>query len=75
MKERYALQGIVLTTIPIINGISLIDGDYTGYILNANKLREVVILKNNKRYIYTFYNLDYFTDDVIKELLNTIEIQ
>lgn len=75
MKERYALQGIVLTTIPIINGISLIDGDYTGYILNANKLREVSILKNNKKYVYTFYNLKYFTEEKIKELLNTIEIQ
>lgn len=75
MKERYALQGIVLTTIPIMNGISFIDGDYTGYIWNANRLKEVVILKNNKRYICTFYNLDYFTDEVIKELLNTIEIQ
>lgn len=75
MKERYLLHGIAFTTIPKVNSISLIDGDYTGYIWNANKLREVVILKNNKRYIYTFYNLDYFTDEMIKELLNTIEIQ
>lgn len=75
MKERYTLYSIVLTTIPIIHNISLIDGDYTGYVLNSNNLREVTILKNNKRYIYTFYNLDYFTNESIKNLLNTIEIQ
>lgn len=75
MRERYLLHSIVLVSIPVIESISLIDGDYTGYILNATNLKEVVILKNDKRYVYTFYNLEYFTDEKIKELLNTIEIQ
>ncbi len=75
MRERYLLHSIVLVAIPLIDSISLIDGDYTGYILNTSHLREVSILKNNKKYVYTFYNLEYFTDEKIKQLLNTIEIQ
>ena len=59
----------------IKNDINEIKGDYVGYILNLNNMKEVSILKNKKRYILTFLGNDYFTDDYVRELLNTIIIE
>lgn len=75
MKENYTVQLLTSIIMPQIDGITLIDGDYTGYILNlTNDSKEVSILKGNKKYYFSFFKLDYFTDDYIKEILNTIVI-
>lgn len=75
MREEYSLQFIVSIMLPTIDHITLIDGDYQGYIFNmTNKVKEVSILKNDKRYILTFINTDYFTDELIEEILNTMVI-
>ena len=59
---------------PSVQNITEIKGDLTGYIYNMKTSLEVNILKNNKRNIITFYNKDYFTDQYVKELLQTITI-
>lgn len=50
-------------------------GDYTGYLLETdNDTAEVNIVTSDKKYIITFYKLDYFTEDYIKELIASIKI-
>lgn len=75
MKENYTIHFITSVIMPLIESITLIEGDYEGYIFNLpNNIKEVTILKNNERYLFTFICLDYFTDDYIVQLLNTINI-
>lgn len=75
MKGNYALQFFASIAFPIGEGITLIDGDYQGYIFNMkSNIRECNILYNDKRYVFTFIKTDYFTDDYINEILNTVVI-
>ncbi len=75
MKSIYSVYLMFNIMIPSINYINEIKGDYHGYILNLDNIKEVSILKNNKRYILTFIGNDYFTLNYVKELLNTIVIE
>ena len=75
MQSIYSVYLMFNIMIPSINYINEIKGDYEGYILNLDNIKEVSILKDNKRYIFTFVGNDYFTVDYIKELLNTIVIE
>lgn len=75
MKENYAIQFMVAIIMPQISHITLIDGDYKGFIFNMNNMKEVSIIKNNKRYVFMFMNTKYFTDDYIKNLLETVIIK
>lgn len=75
MKSVYSTYLMFNIMIPSVNYINEIKGDYIGYILNLNNIKEVSILKNKKRYILTFLGNDYFTDDYVRELLNTIIIE
>jgi len=76
IKENYAIQVLSSIMLPAGENVTLINGDYIGFIFNmGNYFREVSILKNNKRYIFTFVSADYFTDEYIGEILNTIVIE
>lgn len=75
MKENYFVKFITSFLISLGESVTLIDGDYKGYILNMQENREAYIIKNNKKYVFTFLKTDYFTEDYIKELLNTIIIE
>ncbi len=75
MKKVYSTYIIFNIIMPSVNYINEIKGDYEGYILNLDNVKEVSILKNNKRYIFTFLGKDYFTDEYVKDLLNTIVIE
>lgn len=74
MKENYFVKFITSFLMSLGESITLIDGDYEGYILNMDEIKEVSIIKNNKKYVFTFLKTDYFTDEYIKELLNTLII-
>ena len=74
MKSIYSVYLMFNIMIPSTNYINEIKGDYQGYILNLDNIKEVSILKDNKRYTFTFIGNDYFTLDYVKELLNTIVI-
>lgn len=75
MEQKYALYTFMSTILPETKEIYLIDGDYQGYLLHyKNNMSEACILKNNKRYIFTFVNQEYFTQNKIKDILNTLEI-
>ena len=79
MKTLYALH--LQNYIGNMNndGITLIDGDYEGYIINHNmsgvNIIECNVLKDSKRYVLTFNNTTYYTDDKIQDLLNTLVIE
>lgn len=75
MKSVYSTYLMFNIMIPSVSYINEIKGDYVGYILNLNNMKEVSILKNKKRYILTFLGNDYFTEDYVRELLNTIIIE
>lgn len=74
MKENYFFNYVKIIELPEINGITLIEGDYSGYILNDDNIKEVHILKNDKNYVFLFIGSEY-TDEYIEEFLNTLVIK
>ncbi len=75
MKEDYAIQFMISVIMPTMDSITLIDGDLTGYIFNLpNNMKEVSILKNDKRYCFVFMNKTDMTDEYLKNILSTIVI-
>lgn len=76
IKENYAVNLFVLVAIPSVKSMTLITGDYTGYIFNIrDNIREVHILRDNKSYIFTFVGDDITTDEYIQDILSTLEIR
>ncbi len=75
IKCRYALTTHILNVLPESEKIVEITGDNTGYILyGKDTLTEIVLLKDNKRYIFTFISKTFFNEQFINEILNTITI-
>ena len=73
MQENYVTK--FFSTIVFPKGsITLIEGDYNGFIFNTDNIKECHIIDNGQKYIFTFIKIDYFSDEKIYELLNTIEI-
>ena len=62
MRKDYTIIYIALQIIPNSGGITLISGDY-----KCNNLSS----KDNRSYIFTSVNNDYFTDEWIIDLLET----
>ena len=76
IKENYALNLFVSIAIPRVDSLTIINGDYNGFIYNINNsIREVDILRNNKRYTFTFTGEEYITDEYIQDILSTLEIK
>lgn len=75
MKERFLLSYIVKMTIPEATEMYKIIGDHGGYAFVLNDILEVAIVENDKRYVYSFIGRDYFTDEYINQLLNTIVVE
>ena len=79
MENFYSIHLLNAVGYVNTNGITLIDGDYEGYIIEHNLdgtyVKEYNILKDGKRYTLTFLGLEYFTEDKIHDLLNTLVIE
>lgn len=72
MKEQYFFQYTMLE-LPVIENITLINGDLTGYIFNISAdMKEVHILDNDKQYTFLFNGA--YQSQEIEEFLNTIII-
>ena len=65
----------IYESIPKVENLSLIKGDYEGYIFDFGEAKQVNILKNDKLYYFTFVYHNYFTDEYVQNLLNTIVIK
>ena len=74
-KETFVMRTFADIMLPSLASINLIDGEYEGYVLNmsSNVIKELAILKNNKRYFFTFIG-DY-EDSYIHDLMNTVIIE
>lgn len=73
IEGKYELHYLASLTIPEIKSITEITGDYTGYILNVNdKVQEVTLLINDKKYIITFSN---FTEEEIYDFVSSVIIE
>lgn len=74
MKENY-ISKLILKTFLHSNNYALITGDYKGYIIDMTDSKEAYIFKDNKKYVFTFLKTDYFTNEYINDLLNTVIIE
>lgn len=72
IKGAYATYLVAQIMVP--QKLTKISGDLKGYIREKNDIKEVNILKNNKRYMFMLIG-DYFTEDKVNDLLNTIIIE
>lgn len=74
MKEFHTKRNLAYAYIPQGNEIVKITGDYEGYIFKLSSSVEVNIIKDSQRYTIKFANRDYFTDEYIEKLINTVSI-
>ncbi|GEM_PF-2279537 len=74
IKEDHYVQLLSYIMLPSVNSVTVLKGDLEGYILNMGDMKEVSILKDGKRYVFSFMGSDYFTDVVIREFINTLVI-
>ena len=74
MKENYILNTFAEVVLSHIEEIAIVDGEYDGVMLTVPSGKELQILKNNRIYFFTFLNSNYFTDEKIQTIINTIII-
>lgn len=74
IKENYFFN-FIETSYPPLDNITYIEGDINGYIYQVDDYKQACIIKNNKLYCLTFYKLNYFTDDIIEDVLRSVIIE
>ena len=76
IKERYFFY-LIENNIPNVeSSFKFIDGTYKGYVMRTNNMVYYLFDTGNGEIRYlTLYNLDYFTDDKINEILNNLVIK
>lgn len=74
IKEKYFIQ--FLTSLEFIIGdkITFIEGDYTGYIITMNTIKDVYLFDKGKKYIFTFVG-DHFTLEKIIDIIKTVNFK
>ena len=74
-KQIYTINEFKNLMIPSIEYVKLIDGYYEGYMFKStsNKSYEVAIIKNNKRYFFTF--LGNYTEENVNDFMNSVVIK
>lgn len=72
MKENYFMYFITYIHMSVGENVTLIEGDYEGYILNMYDDKSINIIKDNKTYTFFVRNMN---DNEINKLLNTLVIE
>lgn len=76
LKENYITYNIINNCLPTIASLTLVNGDYNGYIFNINdKILEVNIIVNNEKYFFTFLTDEKISYEYLNDILNTIVIE
>ncbi len=76
LKENYIAYNIINNCLPTIASLTLVNGDYNGYIFNINdKILEVNIIVNNEKYFFTFLTDEKISYEYLNDILNTIVIE
>lgn len=74
IRENYAFNLFVSVVIPEENSISLIKGDYEGFIFNLGKSREIHIIRDDVVYSFLVSGDELITDEYIIDWIGTLEI-
>lgn len=73
-KQIDTINEFKISMLPSIEYINLVDGYYDGYMYKSSAhSSEVVIIKNNKRYFFSF--LGNYTEEFINDFMNTVVIE
>jgi len=76
MKDNYVTLELAKRILNTDTEISLLSGNYIGYVYSPNSnVKEVDINYSGKKYIIQFLNLEYFTEDLIYDILNSLVIE
>ncbi|MBR3210621.1 MAG: hypothetical protein IKF71_01635 [Bacilli bacterium] len=74
IKENYFFN-FIETNLPNLDNITYIEGDLNGYMYETDTYKQACIIHNNKLYCLTFYKLDYFTDEMIVDIIRSLVIE
>lgn len=74
MKENYFFN-FIETTLPELTSVTYIEGELEGIIYESENYKQACIIKKDKLYCLTFYKLDYFTDEMIYDTINSLIIE
>lgn len=75
MAEIYAFNLLTSIAIPEVDSITLIDGDYRGYIFNGSKIRSINIIYKEELYVFTTIGEKFQNDSYIEDLFKTLVIE
>ena len=75
LMENYAFNLFTSISVPKVDSIMFIKGDYEGYILKINKIIQVTIIRENKLYGFMTNDLRFQDEIYLKDILSTIEIK
>ncbi len=77
LKDGYITLYLIRIFLNTNNDITLLEGNYNGYMYMPNSREnsiELKIIKGGKTYLFEFLNLDYFNESSIKNIIDTIII-
>ena len=74
IKENYFFNYIE-TVLPDLDTITYLEGDLEGYMFETDSYKQACVIHDDKLYCITFYKLDYFDDDKIQDILNSLIIE
>ena len=74
IKENY-FYNFIETVLPDLDKVTYIEGDLHGYMYEADSYKQACIIKDDKMYCLTFSKLDYFDDEKIKDILESLVIE
>ena len=74
IRRSFYLNYMMYMLLPKVNTLYKIEGDYKGYVYVLDNLLQVNILSDDRAYTYSFIGREFFTDEYINELLNTIRV-
>ena len=74
IKEEYFFN-FIESSYQTLEDVTYIDGDIRGYINRVDDSKQVCIVKDDKLYCLVFYKLDYFTDEIINDIIRSIIIE
>lgn len=74
IKEEY-FYNFIEYNMPNLDKIYYIDGDRTGYVFVDDDMKQISLIENEKLYVIRVYNLEFFNDEVIKDIINSAIIK
>ena len=76
LKDDYIVYKFAKNVVPQgVESISKVTGDYNGIVYNIKDVKEVHLFGKNRDYVFTFYNLEHFTDEVIKDFIGSLKYE